>query len=158
MNIALDIDKISTRNIFFLDSKSNNVLKGEFTKMIYSGLSFCLNGIYILCPFVTQHHTNKTTITIDYTNPEYRDFLLKIRDFEIQTLKYYKQMFECEKHIRTILTTQMENGWLRYYTDKSPNNGYPKPNKTKYILKISGIWETATEIGITYKVLQVISI
>jgi hypothetical protein len=148
------------------------VVKGEFTKMIYSGVSFCLNGIYILCPFITQTQpslsSNKTTITIDYTNPEYLDFLTKIRDFEIQMLKYYKQMFGSEKNIRTILTTQLENGWLRYYTEKPANSSNPvnsanqanpaNPNreKRKYILKISGIWETATEIGITYKVLQAI--
>jgi hypothetical protein len=155
MNFALYIQNIYLKNIFFLESKSNIVVKGEFTKMIYSHAYFSLNGIYIICPFPNTI-SNKSTFIIDPLHNENRLFISQIRNFENNILNYYKKMFNCNKKNRIVLTTQLENGWMRFYNDNLYNPN--KHSKINYILKISGIWETINEIGITYKLLQCVSI
>jgi len=87
-------------------------------------------------------------------NNQSNKFSIKNQEYIIQTeqrlLDYYKAFFNCKKQSIYILKNQIQND------DKCYNNFYKssdKLNDTK-CLKISGIWETDTEIGITYKIIN----
>ena len=47
MNLIIKIDDIKLENIFFLDTKENIIMEGNFTKIIYSNEYFMMNGIYL---------------------------------------------------------------------------------------------------------------
>jgi len=46
------------------------------------------------------------------------------------------------------LKTQLQNGYIKYYVE------YYGSNKGSYYIKISGVWESQSEIGITYKIIE----
>jgi len=77
---------------------------------------------------------------------------------EIQILEFYKQLFQCKKKIIFMLKEQLYEGNIKLYKEHFYN--YIKfPNKQKnylpnVILKISGIWETEDNIGLTYKFIE----
>ena len=55
MNILLEPSYFYKNNeyelmgkIHFLDTKPNNIMEGEFTKLIFSNIDFSLNGLYLL--------------------------------------------------------------------------------------------------------------
>lgn len=48
MNVfAVDLNLYNKNHIFFLEPKPNLLIQGVFTKMIYTGEDFTMNGIYI---------------------------------------------------------------------------------------------------------------
>ena len=77
---------------------------------------------------------------------------------EIQILEFYKQLFQCKKKIIFMLKEQLQDGNIKLYKEHFYN--YIKfPRKQNYympnvILKISGIWETEDNIGLTYKFIE----
>jgi hypothetical protein len=50
MNISIDLPKILLPNIYFPYKKTNIMMEGNFTKIIYSNEYFTMNGLYILFP------------------------------------------------------------------------------------------------------------
>jgi len=62
MNIILDLNTKDTlsnifeQNIKFLDTKCNNMMDGEFTKIIYSDECVSLNGLYLICALHTANN------------------------------------------------------------------------------------------------------
>ena len=83
-------------------------------------------------------------------------------------LEFYKQIFKCNKKMTTILKSQLNNGCIKIYTEnnkiddiKLPRQNVggnsaeiiPATDQYNFTLKISGIWEDAEHIGLTYKFL-----
>ena len=50
MNISIDLPKVTLPNVYFLDKKTNIIMDGNFTKILYSNDCFTMNGLYILFP------------------------------------------------------------------------------------------------------------
>jgi hypothetical protein len=94
-----------------------------------------------------------------YTNQNL--FTIKqIAKIEYDVIEFYKKMTGCNKKISNILSKQMYSGNLKIYRDYTrpvpttpENESAPVTSiqTTYYIIKISGIWETEDEVGITYK-------
>jgi hypothetical protein len=99
---------------------------------------------------------NKTQIRF---NPFQQYNQTLINDFsklEKSILEYYKQCRMCNCKIVPLLQKQMLIGFMK--TNKEYKNQFliNENNKnTQYVLKISGIWETQDEIGLTYKLFEV---
>ena len=74
----------------------------------------------------------------------YFNISFKVFDFP---LKLYKSNNNVNKTSVYTLKNHLTQGYLKVFTKKDTRN-------KKYILKISGIWETHSEIGITYKLLE----
>ena len=67
MNISIDLQKITLSNLFFLDKKSNIIMDGNFTKILYSNELFTMNGLYILFPIevtTIERNANKNIIKL----------------------------------------------------------------------------------------------
>ena len=156
MNIAYKLDQVNLQNLFFLDSKKNIIMDGKFTKILYSDELLTTNGISVVIPF---HNTtidktyNKTMLkfqTSDSVNVRIANELSRIEKY---ILEYYKQISNNTKSATTTLNDHMKNGNVKIYRDSITST-----NAKTVIIKISGIWEDQTRVGLTYKFMEFVSI
>jgi hypothetical protein len=162
MNIVLDTNKFSINYIYFLEKKKNIIIDGNFTKIIFSNQYFTMNCIYIKFPVeLTKIEKNDNKNSIFY-NPYNPNNLITIQDFtkiEFNIIEFYKKMNGCHKKVVPSLSKQLYSGIIKIYNmyrdykEIIINNS--NNNNNQYIIKISGIWETNNEIGITYKIYQI---
>lgn len=156
MNISLDINRINIGNLFFLDTKRNIIMDGNFTKVLYSNEYFTMNGIYVIFPILVSNIEKNINKNIMKIHPYSVNNLSIIQDFaklEVRILDYYKNTYRAKGKISNLLSRQLYSGSLKLYKEFNyhfePNNA-PK----QYIIKISGVWESNDEIGLTYKVIE----
>ena len=133
MNIALLAKDLNIDNIFFLDPIKNIIItNSKFVRIIYSNKLLTLNGIYLICNIDNIDKINNYGLLLYIENLE-NNILNK---FSKEKNKYYK---------------------LReYFYSNFINTDYTKveDNHSKYILKISGIWDSNNNIGLTFKFLK----
>ena len=137
MNIALSVKDITIDDIFFLDPIKNIIINNsKFIRIIYSNNLLTLNGIYLICNIDNKDKNNN------------HGLLLYIQSLEDNILnKFSKEKIKNYK-IREYFNNNFIN--IHYTRDKE--------NYTKYILKISGIWDASNNIGLTFKFLKLDSI
>jgi len=117
-----------------------------------------------------SHNKNKDNMN-DVSNAKYKQiYKLQSHDIlnskniadiiriEIQILEFYKQLFQCKKKIVFMLKEQLQEGNIKLYKEHFYNYinfSYKQaPKIPNVILKISGIWETDDNIGLTYKFIE----
>ena len=105
-----------------------------------------MNGLFFKLPQVLN---SAYVLTID-TN-QHKEWTNRIHVIERQILQYYQMYYNIQKNSVYILRNQLQKGIIKYYRDNEKN--YLQAS-TGYYLKISGIWETQTDIGITFKVIE----
>jgi hypothetical protein len=124
---VLDLNTYCKDNFYFLDTKPNIVIEGIFTKVMYTHQFFTLNATYFDLPFEKSNETLKAMNDLESTILDNYCKFLKIQN---KTAKYsITKHLKCRKfkiNVRDI----------------------------NVILKISGIWESSTEYGITYKIIE----
>ncbi len=135
MNIAITAKDLSIDDIFFLDPIKNIIINNsKFIRIIYSNNLLTLNGIYLICN-IDNKDNNK-------------DLLLYIQSLEDNILNKFSK-------------EKIKNYKIReYFNINFINSDYSKSQETytKYILKISGIWDASNNIGLTFKFLKLDSI
>ena len=150
MNVAIDYTNVNLNSIFFTEKKKNIVVDGTFTKIMYSTDCLTLNGVYVRFPstqrFVMGHydigvHSHSTVRTVPMI--KYTDYMCKLED---AILRHYQDGVCIQKNNAYTLRSCLVNGNIKLH-NADPYNTEPKD----YLLKISGIWETASTVGITYK-------
>tara|TARA_R110002072_G_C7753576_1_gene517703 strand:+ start:111 stop:617 length:507 start_codon:yes stop_codon:yes gene_type:complete len=155
MNITIDIYDFDLNNIYYLDPIKNTVIENSnFIRVLYSNNLVSLNGIYILLNFkniTIFNSNNKIRYCFDQYNIANIDTITLINNLEKNILN------NCIiKHKRPLykLKDQLNQGYIKIinasfmeYKDNHFNNN------EKFILKISGIWESENEYGLTYKIL-----
>ena len=159
MNLALNINKFTISNAYFLDTKRNIIIDGNFTKMIYSTESFTMNGGYFLFPIEINSLDRIITKYVIKFNPYGRKNQSIIQEFvklELKILEYYKQMNGRSCRIVNSLSKQMFSGSMKIYRDYNNEFNGDDLTDNRFILKISGVWETACDVGLTFKIFQVI--
>lgn len=137
MNIVLKAKDIEENEIFFLDAIKNIIISNsKFIRIIYSNNNFTLNGIYLSC-------------LIDNTDKKNNHGLyLYIQNLENNIL---------EKYSKYKLKSYKLREYFNSYFINSTNNitSSNEINPYYYILKISGIWESDNNIGLTFKFIKV---
>jgi hypothetical protein len=151
MIIVFEIDDFHFENISFLETKKNNIMFGNFTKIIYSNEYMSLNSIYILFPIQPikiESLVNKSIITF---HPDSNmEVIHKIIQIEKSILEYYT-IFTSNDSRKPVnkIETQLLNGNIKIHKTNNERNG-------KHIaLKISGVWENNKYMGITYKFIEI---
>tara|TARA_Y100000389_G_scaffold171984_3_gene180075 strand:+ start:2358 stop:2783 length:426 start_codon:yes stop_codon:yes gene_type:complete len=133
MNIALSVKDLSIDHIFFLDPIKNIIINNsKFIRIIYSNNLLTLNGIYLICNIDNKDKLNN------------HGLLLYIQKLEDNILNKFSK-------------EKIKNYKIReYFNNNFINTNYTKgeENYTKYILKISGIWDASNNIGVTFKFLK----
>jgi hypothetical protein len=148
MNLVLRSEQYNVDNVYFCDMIKNNIIiNGNFIRILYSTSKFTMNGIYILLNFENfyiEKYYNKYKYTFDIkVNSELINF---VRNVEIDILT---KLNICDKCPVYKIYDQLKIGGIKIITDKIEFN-------ENIILKISGIWETDTEYGITYKFINIL--
>jgi len=178
MNIGLHISNVLDQiyNIKILDKKKNNIFDGEFTKIVYSDENVSLNGLYLYVPIFLEksypvsntnnhqygvkptHKVNsisigKNILYFQTHHPQNALYIQQIKQLEREMIDYYKEYMNSDKTPLYGLYTQLISGTIRFYRESVVDYSVPTANKY-YILKISGIWESNTTIGVTYKFIE----
>lgn len=149
MNIIIDINDFNTDNIFFQDSIKNTVISdSKFIRTIYSNDLFTINIIFIKFIINIQSHEklyNKYKCIFDVNNN--LNIIEKLIDIENNIMnKYYLNK---EKEFK--ITKQLLSGNFKFFINNNDNTNIINNDNNNIILKISGIWETNNNYGLTYK-------
>jgi hypothetical protein len=143
MILTKKIEQYDNKNVFFCEPIKNNVMnEGVFTRIIYSTQYMSLNGIYLsflLKDITCEKFYNKYKCFFNITNNKEIVDNLKIVEEEI--LKKYKT----NKLPSYKIYEQIKAGYIKTFSGIGNNQQFT------IILKISGIWETESNYGLTYK-------
>ena len=126
--------------IFFCDPIKNNImLDGYFIRIVYSTKHISLNGICLKLPFqiigVSKYY-NKCKYEIELSSEIEQ---IKLIEMDIlQKINIYGKRPQYNIHDHLL------SGYIKTICDC-------KNEPKSLALKISGVWETDTECGITYK-------
>ncbi len=151
MNITYKTDQLNFNNLFFMDSKKNIIMDGKFTKVQYSDSLITTNGVSVIIPF---HNTtivntyNKTMLKFPITDPINSKLCDELAWIEKYILDYYKQITNTTKTTTTTLNDHVKNGNVKIYRISNTSN------IKHVVIKISGIWEDQSRVGLTYKFME----
>lgn len=145
MNLFIKHDDFNINYLQFLNTKKNLIMDGNFTKIMYSNEIMSMSGLFIEFDFdkleFPVYIENIQNISVyDKWCIITNTIIESIKNMEHEVLKYYKEMYSCNKKMS--YSNNLQHG-IRSY----------KANENKLLFKISGIWETEFDIGITYKIL-----
>ncbi len=118
---------------------------GNFIRILYSTNLMVLNGIYLLIKLndiTCEKYYNKYKCTFNVYN--HKDIIESLKLIEEEIIKKYKT----NKIPSYKIYEQIKCGQIKLFSDI--NN----LNSQTFILKISGIWETQTNYGLTYKFIR----
>ena len=151
MNVVLDIDDFKLENVFFQDSVKNTVMdNSNFIRTLYSTNLFTLNGIFLKTKINTSYvekYFNKYKCIFDKElNRTVIDKMLLIEKSILQKVEIKN------KNAAYRIEDQLSGGNIKLFTDN-----LEKSLENQYIFKISGIWETETDYGVTYKFMNIIT-
>ena len=153
--ISENINHLNKDNIVVCDPIKNSIIQySNFYKLIYTNELLALNGIYIL------FELNNVKICIDKllfdisSNSVNINKLSELEEYLLNLL-WYNNKNKYKK-----VTEFMNNGSIKYSFIDNNNNTLQYNNKkilnnAKIILKISGIWESGDNIGLTFKIILV---
>ena len=151
MNIVKRLDQYKETSIYFCEPIKNNVMnEGNFIRILYSNPIFVLNGIYLVFAIniiSIEKYYNKYKCNFDLNY--HRETIEKIRQIEENLLKKVNIR---NKNPQFKITEQLRNGNLKIFTD----NVEKINNNCSFLLKISGIWETESSYGVTYKFIKMV--
>ena len=148
MNIVKKIEQYDENNIFFCDPIKNNVMTdGNFIRILYSTNCVTFNGIYLLITlnditcekYYTKYRCN-FSVTL------HKDIINNIKNIEENLLKKHEISNKIPQHK---IYEQLKNGNFKIF------NNIDNIHVCSFILKISGIWETTNNYGLTYKFIKI---
>jgi hypothetical protein len=148
MNIVKRLDQYDENNVYFCEPIKNNVMcDGNFIRVLYSTHNMVLNGIYLLIQLndiILEKYYSKCKCIFNINT--HSELINNLRIIEENILK--KLSFK-NKQPQYKIFEQINNGTIKIFGDVQT-----KQNNL-FILKISGIWETSQNYGLTYKFIKI---
>lgn len=148
MSILKSLDQYNYNNLYFCDTIKNNVMpNGNFIRILYCMHNFTMNGVYLHIPFTNVHHEKyyqKYKFTFD-TNL-HKEVITKLVNIEKDILDRVK-IDSSQKTAQYKVREQIVNGCIKLHLNNTSFN----TDSVSLALKISGIWETEVNYGLTYK-------
>jgi len=148
MNIVIRIDQYDDKSIYFCEPIKNNIMNdGNFIRILYTNPQVTLNGVYLfikLNDVVCEKYYNKYKCNFDVVN--HSDIIDNLKVIEENILK---KIDIKEKTPQFKIYEQIKNGNIKIFNDIG------NKSSSSFILKISGIWETLSNFGLTYKFVKV---
>ena len=158
MNLTIPSNTFITRNVSWLDTKNNTIMSGTFTKLCYNTPHMSMNGLYLHFPVDIA----ETDIIHDKTQLKFNPQSLKnnriIKDFTIIEHKMLDNYIQTKHKVLrkvNLLSKQLISGFMKVYKE---SNYLDFPQYNDYCVKISGVWETHNECGLTYKLFGGVSL
>jgi len=148
MNIVKKINQYDENNVLFCEPIKNNVMvDGNFIRILYSTSCFTLNGIYLLIELhdiTCEKYYMKYKCSFNYSL--HKDIIDNIKVIEEDILKKYEIK---DKIAQFKIFEQLRNGNIKIFSEVT------NKSVSHFILKISGIWETQYNYGLTYKFIKI---
>jgi len=147
MYLVNTIEQYNSNNLFFCEPIKNNIMtEGKFIRILYSNDHITLNGVYILIDLydiLCEKYYNKYKCIFNIIN--HKEIIDSLKLIEEEILKKY----ETNKIPSYKIYEQIKTGYIKIFSDITNNKNY------SFILKISGIWETYSNYGLTYKFIKI---
>jgi hypothetical protein len=149
MNIVKLIDQYNENNVILCEPIKNNIMnEGSFIRLLYSDPNCILNGIYLffsINDIICEKYYSKFKCIFNTLN--YKGLIESIKVIEENLLKKCK--ITTNKLPQYKINEQLKNGNIKIF------NEIENKSVCSFILKISGIWETHSNYGLTYKFMKV---
>ena len=146
MNLVKNMNQYDENNIFFCEPIKNNIMNdGTFIRILYSTHNILLNGIYLLIALndiTCEKYYNKYRCNFNPSN--HKDIIDNIKIIEENILK----KIEIKKTPQLKISEQLRNGNIKLFN-------MIEQQDSSFIVKISGVWETQYNYGLTYKFIKV---
>ena len=159
MNLILHPNQFNPNHLYFLERKSNMIIDGFFSKLLYSTQYFITTGLFIDSLFHKQSIKKIGISLFELDLSKNKEVIKILVDIENQILSTYMQQFQITDKIPVYdLENKIQSGILKFYSSTIYNksNTYKLSSHFDYYLKISGIWETEQQLGLTYKIIEYI--
>lgn len=149
MYIVINACDFIHTNVYFKRPVKNNIIENSnFLRILYSDDTICTTGLFISLPIYIQslerfHNKYKCLFSVK----DNEESVLTLEKIERDILNHVNIR---GKHMKYSISDHLRTGTIKIYT-----NYKTKHRRDQYIIKISGIWVTDTEYGLTYKVLDI---
>lgn len=146
-------DMFDIDDVYYCKPIKNKIMSGgTFTRIIYSNELVSMNGIHLIFTLngkIQEIYNNKYKFIYD-TDDKTKSIIELLEYIESDLLK--GKTFK-DKQISYKLKEQINTGFFKFFQSKinakTPSDTHSKP--VLFSLKISGIWSTDGNYGITYK-------
>jgi len=147
MNLVKRIDQYNKKHLFFCEPIKNNIMNdGNFIRILYSTENIILNGIYLLInlnDIICDRYYSKYKCSFNTNN--HKELIENLKIIEEEILQKYK----INKTPSYKIYEQLRFGFIKIFADVG------NKQNCSFILKISGIWETQQNYGLTYKFIKI---
>ena len=148
--LTLYLYNYNSNFFYYLDTQQNILMNGVFTKMIYTHPYYTMNGLYFY--FQLQYTyiepcKDKYYVHFDPNIVQNKVLMEIIFKLETKILNQYQEYSKTEKCALLTMHKHLSKGKFRIPHARNTTS----LNPCKYMFKISGIWESEEEFGITYK-------
>ena len=119
-----------------------------------------LNSLYVYFPLVSTsapsvfYAKRLNGPEIDPHHPSNMKWIDMMCIFEETILQTYKKMFHVTKPMSVALKTHLVNGTINVHRELARTSKCDGQYRQDYVLKVSGVWESSSTVGITYKLIQ----
>ena len=151
MFLCINDKNFKPYSVIFSQKIKNNILSnGYFYKIYYSDEYFTSNGLLLLFDIKeisVENYFNRIKCSFCKTlNKDILNFIKKLEwkvlsDFNFEGL--YRPIYRIDEQLR--------NEYIKIFSDKKIQRG--KLDKLQILLKISGVWASDKECGITFRFL-----
>lgn len=160
----MSLEQYDGQCVYFCDSIQNNIMSdGQFIRIHYATEYATLNGLCLCfsleCTSIETYYNNnnKYKCTFDLDLVQNQSLLHQLQQLEDGLLQLYHQHRHSNRNPTFKLYSQFKYGQVKLFSSLTPTSFTPttfiptSSTPLTLFLKISGIWETDTEYGLTYK-------
>jgi len=151
MYLTIPANDFEINNVIISDKSKNNVIENSFFyRMYYSNDLVSMNGIYIkfnLYDLEIEEYYNKIKCNFSRYDDRNKFLIRQLTTIEHEILKNYIQL--TQNPVYTI-REQLMNYYIKLF-HKENNRLIGKISSVSVILKISGLWLTNKEHGLTFR-------
>jgi hypothetical protein len=149
MYISLNTNQYDINNVIISEKTKNNIMtNGDFYRLYYSTEDIILNGLHIsfeLKNISIEKYFNKIKCIFD-NNGYNNNTVYLLKNIEKRLLERYRGINrECVYRIGE----QLENKFIKIFDDNYIN--IKRYKSIKFVLKVSGIWSSQNEFGLTFR-------
>lgn len=151
---VIPCDKLDVqKKILYGEKKTNTVMEGSFTKMLYLDSCMTMNAIHITFPIHIEKDTimSKMKCLFHPSTVENQRVITKMASIEELLLTQYALHMRSNKTPIFFLKDQLTSGNVRIYQGQYLQM---KDTIMQVILKVSGVWESKDTFGLTFKFLK----
>ena len=151
MYLTIPSNNFEINNVIISDKSKNNIIENSFFyRMYYSNHLVSMNGIYIkfnLYDLDVEEYYNKIKCNFSRYDERNKQIIKQLTNIEHDILKNYIQL--TQNPVYTI-REQLMNYYIKLF-HKDTNRLMGRISRLNVILKVSGLWLTNKEHGLTFR-------